>query len=61
MTELPARPTIRQAAEHLNVDIKTIRRWIAAGHLRAARVGPRLIRLDRESVLALAQPVGGAA
>jgi excisionase family DNA binding protein len=42
------------------VDTKTIRRYIAAGRLRAYRVGPRLIRVDRESLLTLTQPVGGA-
>jgi len=29
--------------------------------LIAYRIGPRLIRLDRESVLKLARPIGGAA
>jgi excisionase family DNA binding protein len=63
MTEhqLPVRPTIRQAADYLTVDTKTIRRYIAAGRLRAYRVGPRLIRVDRESLMTLAQPVGGTA
>ncbi|MFA5608076.1 MAG: helix-turn-helix domain-containing protein [Leucobacter sp.] len=55
---LPARPSIRQAADYLNVDPRTIRRYIAAGRLRAIRVGPRLIRLDRENVVALGSPVG---
>lgn len=58
---LPAQPTIRQAAEHFSVDAKTIRRWIAQGRLTAYRVGPRLIRVDRESILKLASPIGGAA
>lgn len=59
MTNIPTRPTIKQAAEYLAVDPKTIRRYIAAGRLRAYRVGPRLIRVDRDSLIALAQPVGG--
>lgn len=55
---LPARPSVRQAAEWIGVDPKTIRRWIAQGRLKAFRVGPRLIRIDRESLIALASPVG---
>jgi excisionase family DNA binding protein len=58
---LPPRPTIKQAAEYHQVDIKTIRRWIQQGRITAHRVGPRLLRLDRESVLSLGRPVGGAA
>jgi excisionase family DNA binding protein len=42
------------------VDTKTIRRWIARGDLIAYRIGPRLIRIDRESILRLASPIGGA-
>lgn len=59
--ELSAHPTIRHAAAYLNVDPRTIRRYIAAGRLRAYRVGPRLIRVDRGSLIEFgAQPVGGA-
>jgi excisionase family DNA binding protein len=60
-TNLPARPSIVQAAEFLNVDPKTVRRYIAQGRLKACRIGPRLIRVDRQSVLDLARPIGGAA
>ena len=58
---LPPRPSIRQAAEYHGVDQKTIRRWIAKGRLSAHRVGPRLIRLDRDEVLTLGRRIGGAA
>ncbi|ORA17415.1 helix-turn-helix domain-containing protein [Mycobacterium arosiense ATCC BAA-1401 = DSM 45069] len=58
--ELPRHPSIQQSAEYLGVDPKTIRRWISSGLIRAQRVGPRLIRVDRESLLELARPVGGA-
>jgi excisionase family DNA binding protein len=58
---LPPRPTIKQAAEYHGVDVKTIRRWIAAGRLTAHRVGPRMLRLERDAVLRLGRPVGGAA
>jgi excisionase family DNA binding protein len=40
---------------------RTIRRRIADGSLLAYRIGPRAIRVDRDSLLALARPMGGAA
>lgn len=58
---LPARPTIKQAADHLNCSTTHIRRLIADRKLKASRIGKRAIRLERDSVLALGQPVGGAA
>jgi len=58
---LPPRATIKKTAEHLGVSEKTVRRYIAQGRLKAHRVGPRLIRIDRESLLKLAQPIGGVA
>jgi excisionase family DNA binding protein len=58
---LQPQPTIKQTAEYFGVDVKTIRRWIAQGRLTAYRVGPRLIRIDRESIMKLASPIGGAA
>ncbi len=58
---LPARATIKQAAAWAGVDEKTIRRYIASGRLKAYRVGPRLIRVDRDSLLKLARPIGGLA
>lgn len=58
--DLPPRPSIRQAAEFHGVDQKTIRRWIAQGRLTAQRIGPRLIRLDRDEVLSLGRRIGGA-
>jgi excisionase family DNA binding protein len=59
--DLPPHPTIKQTANHLGVDVRTVRRWISAGRLTAHRVGPRLIRVDRQSILKLASPIGGAA
>lgn len=58
---LPPRPSVRQAAEFHGVDQKTIRRWIAQGRLSAHRVGPRLVRLDRDAVSSLGRRIGGAA
>ena len=56
--ELPPRPSIRQAADWIGVDPKTIRRWISQGRLRADRYGPRLLRVDRDSLLALPNRIG---
>lgn len=58
-TKLPARPSIAEAAEHFAVNVKTIRRWIASGRLSAQRIGPRLIRLDRDELLNLGRRIGG--
>jgi excisionase family DNA binding protein len=58
--DLPPRLNIKQAADFHGVDEKSIRRWIAQGRLTAYRVGPRLIRLDRDSVLNLGNRIGGA-
>lgn len=51
--------SIAGAAEYAGVCPKTIRRWIASGRLDAYRVGPRLIKVDLDSVDALFRPVGG--
>jgi excisionase family DNA binding protein len=59
--QLPTQPTIAQAAAYFGVDVKTVRRWIAQGRLTAYRIGPRLIRIDRESIIKLGSPIGGAA
>ena len=54
---LPAVLTIQQAAQAFGTCDKTIRRRIADGSLLAYRVGPRAIRVDRDSLLALARPM----
>lgn len=58
---LPPQPSVKEVAVRYGVDVKTVRRWIAAGRLTAHRVGPRLLRLNRDEVLNLGRPVGGAA
>ena len=52
--DLPLRPTIQQAAEFLGVNEKTIRNRLADRSLTGYRVGPRAIRVDRDSLIALA-------
>jgi len=56
---LPPRPTIKQAAEAIGVHDKTIRRRISEGTLVAYRIGPRSIRVDRDSLLQMiSRPMG---
>lgn len=49
--------TIQDAAAAFGLSHKTIRRWVACGRLQAYRVGPRAIRVDRDSLMKMAQPV----
>ena len=49
--------SLRTAAALVDVDPKTIRNWISAGHLQGFRVNSRLLRVDRGELLALVQPV----
>jgi excisionase family DNA binding protein len=60
-TGLPPRPTIKQAASFLQVDEKTIRRYIQQNRIIAHRVGPRLLRLDRDSVINVGRRIGSGA
>jgi excisionase family DNA binding protein len=60
-TGLPALLTIAQVADATDLSTKTIRRRVADGTLLAHRIGPRCIRIERDSVLALlASPMGVA-
>lgn len=42
--------TIQDAADRYQVSTKTIRRMIARGQIEAQRFGPRLIRVNLESL-----------
>jgi len=55
---IPQRASIQQTADYLGVSTKTVRRYIADGKLKAVRLGPRLIRVERASVEALMRPIG---
>jgi excisionase family DNA binding protein len=59
-TGLPALLTIAQVADATGLSIKTIRRRIADHTLTAHRIGPRAIRIERDSVMQLLQPLGAA-
>mgnify|MGYP001176973600 CR=1 FL=1 len=50
--------SITDTAKLLGISTKTVRRCIADGRLKAVRIGPRLIRVDPESIQALMQPIG---
>jgi excisionase family DNA binding protein len=57
----PERLGLQEAADYCDVDYRTIRRWLAAGHLNAYRVGPKLIKVDVAELDKLITPVGGGA
>lgn len=57
---LSAHPTINEVAVWYGVDPRTVRRWLREGLVKGRRLGPRLIRLDRDSVLNMGRPVGSA-
>ena len=42
--------TIQESADYWKVSQKTVRRWISAGIIKAERIGPRLIRVDLNSL-----------
>ena len=53
--------TLADGAARLEVNPRTIRRYIADGRLTGYRVGPRLIRLDAAEVDGLLAPIPTAA
>lgn len=52
-----SRISLQDAADLLGVSTDTVRRRIADGSLDAYRIGPRLLRVDKTQVEALAKPV----
>ncbi|MFC8046533.1 MULTISPECIES: helix-turn-helix domain-containing protein [Nocardia] len=49
--------SLKTAASLVDVDAKTIRNWISAGHLRGFRINGHLLRVNHAELLALVQPV----
>jgi excisionase family DNA binding protein len=45
------------AAEYLDMNAKTIRRWVSSGRITGYRVGTKTLRVDLVEVDALAVPV----
>lgn len=60
MTPKKTYESLVQAAERTEVSVKTLRRRIAAGQLRAYRYGPRILRVDPYDVDKLMRPVPSA-
>ena len=56
--DLPPWLSIKRTAGHIDASERHVRRLIASGDLEARRVGKRLIRVSRESVLKFGEPVG---
>jgi hypothetical protein len=54
----PARPSIQQAATWLGTQPEDNSPVHRHGRIKAIRIGPRLIRIERESLLAFAARVG---
>jgi excisionase family DNA binding protein len=50
--------SMAQVADEAGVCVRTIRRYIASGDLKAFRLGPRAIRIDSDDLAALLRPVG---
>jgi excisionase family DNA binding protein len=53
-TGLPALLSIAQVAEATGLSDKTIRRRIDDGTFKAHRIGPRILRIERDSILGAA-------
>jgi len=49
--------TVAQCAERYQLSIKTIRRMIARGEIEANRFGPRLIRVNADSLALVGRPL----
>ncbi|GAB3242769.1 excisionase family DNA-binding protein [Mycolicibacterium hippocampi] len=58
---IPARLGVVDAAKYANVAECTIRRWIREGRLKANRIGPKLIQIDKAELDKIIEPIGGAA
>lgn len=49
--------SIQDTADYLGTSTKTVRRYIAAGRLKAYRLGARAVRVDLDQLDALLQPI----
>ena len=50
--------SLRDAAQLAGgVHPRTVRRWVDGGLLEGFQVGPRLIKVDRDQVIALVRPI----
>nr|NLI49460.1 helix-turn-helix domain-containing protein [Propionibacterium sp.] len=60
MTPQRTYESLAQAAQRTHVSVKTLRRRISTGQLRAYRYGPRILRLHPNDVDKLMRPVPNA-
>ncbi|WP_198957230.1 helix-turn-helix domain-containing protein [Mycobacterium lehmannii] len=51
--EIPCWLTIKQAAAYYQISQHTVRKMISIGDLKAKRIGPKMIRIERDSLLEL--------
>ncbi|MEV0769939.1 helix-turn-helix transcriptional regulator [Nocardia salmonicida] len=51
---------LKEAGALVGMHPTTIRRWIDRGLLRAVKVGPRVIKVERDAVLAVRRPLDSA-
>jgi len=58
MASAKALVTMGQAANELVVSERSVRRYLASGLLVGVRVGPRMIRITRDSLDAMLTPAG---
>jgi excisionase family DNA binding protein len=50
--------SLDEAAEELGTSLRTVRRLVSQGHLRAYKIGnSRLVRVDRDDIQAALKPV----
>ncbi len=57
MTPNKTYESLAQAAERTSLSVKTLRRRISAGKLRAYRDGPKILRVDPADVDKLLRPL----
>lgn len=50
--------TLDDVALECNVSTRTVRRWIASGHLKATRLPTRTLRIDPADLDAMGRPTG---
>ncbi|MGO4445079.1 helix-turn-helix domain-containing protein [Mycobacterium sp. 2YAF39] len=53
--KLPSWVTIKQAAEYYQISERTVRKMISIGDLKAKRIGPKTIRIERDSLVELGE------
>ncbi|MCV7348279.1 helix-turn-helix domain-containing protein [Mycolicibacterium rhodesiae] len=54
---LPRLVTFVRCATELSCSTRTVERYVRQGRLKAVRIGPKMLRVERESLLAM---IGGA-